>query len=341
MQPHVLTRLDTHPIPVAPGEVRVFNFVFNEVDRLPYFLDYYRKAGVSRFFIIDNNSTDGTQQYLLSQPDCHVFHTANSFREANCGIAWTKTLLDMYGTGQWCLLVDADELLVYPECESIKLPDFCKSIEAEGNEALLTFLMDMYSNTDMKDAVCKPGTPFTDICPFFDKDYTWVPRFGLRHTPFPPLEVLGGPRERNFYPDQGKNSYLRRLYIHLLMRGNYLLRKKLRLPVPASRAKAPALFKVPLIRWNKSYAYTASTHEIHPVKLARSTGVLLHFKFFADFHARAEHAVAAKNHAGDSAEYRQYLEGLSRIKGGCFMYAGSQRYQNSQQLLELGLIKKG
>lgn len=341
MKTHVLTRLDTRPIPDAPQEIRLFNFVYNEAERLPYFFDYYRRLGVNRFFIIDNNSGDTTRQFLLDQPDCHVFFTADSFSQSNCGIDWTKALLDLYGVNQWCLLVDADELLVYPDCETTPLRQFCDRLGLAGSEALLTFLLDMYADGDMKNAVCTPGKPFTDICAYFDKDYTWVDRIGLRHQPFPPQEVLGGPRQRSFYPPQGETSPARRMQIHLLMRANYFLREKLHLPVPASRAKAPALFKVPLIRWQKTYAYTASTHELNPVRLAAATGALLHFKFFADFHAHAEKFVAMKNHAGDSAEYRQYLEGLSKISGGCFMYPGSQRYSNSAQLVQLGLIRRG
>lgn len=340
MNVHVLTRLDSRPIPDAPQEIRLFNFVYNEAERLPYFFDYYRKLGVNRFFMIDNNSGDKTRQFLLDQPDCHVFFTANSFSQANSGIDWTKTLLDMYGTNQWCILVDADELLTYPDSEHTGLRQFCDKLETSGSEALLTFMLDMYPDGDIKDAVCVPGKPFTDICAFFDKDYKWIDRIGLRHQPFPPQEVLGGPRERCFYPPQGTDNPARRMFIHLLMRANYLLRERLHLPVPASRAKAPALFKVPLIRWQKGYAYTAATHELNPVKLSATTGVLLHFKFFADFHARAERAIALKNHAGDSAEYRQYLEGMSKIKGGCFMYPGSQRYTGSKQLLELGLMRQ-
>lgn len=340
MSAHVLTRLDTRPIPAAADEVRLFGFVYNEEARLPYFFDYYRQLGVARFFIIDNNSSDGSREYLLAQPDCHVFHTANSFSDANYGVDWTKALLDLYGAGQWCLLVDADELLVYPECEQTKLPDFCKKLAAGGSEALLTFMLDMYSDGPMQQAICTPGKPFTDICPFFDKDYTWVDRIGLRNKPFPLQEALGGPRQRQFYPPQGERSIWQRYWIHFLMRGTYLLRKKLKLPIPASRAKAPALFKVPLIRWQKQYAYTASTHELNPVQLAATTGALLHFKFFADFHARAEKAVQMKNHADGSAEYLQYLQALNKNPQATFMYLGSQRYRDSTQLVELGLIKK-
>ena len=43
-------------------EIRLFAIMRNESLRLPYFLEYYKNLGVDRFFLIDNNSTDGSVQ---------------------------------------------------------------------------------------------------------------------------------------------------------------------------------------------------------------------------------------------------------------------------------------
>ncbi|MCL6588560.1 MAG: glycosyltransferase family 2 protein [Firmicutes bacterium] len=34
---------------------------------------HYRKLGANRFFIVDNNSADTTRDFLLKQPDVHLF----------------------------------------------------------------------------------------------------------------------------------------------------------------------------------------------------------------------------------------------------------------------------
>jgi Glycosyl transferase family 2 len=78
-------RLDTRPLPDTRGECRAFLTVRDEGVRLPYLLDYHRRLGVDRFFINDNRSTDHSREYALSQPDCHVFASDGSFREANQG----------------------------------------------------------------------------------------------------------------------------------------------------------------------------------------------------------------------------------------------------------------
>ncbi len=342
MTQHILTPLTDRPIPQDLREIRLFNFVRNERARIVYFLDYHRKLGVNRFLMVDDHSTDGTREFLLAQPDVHVFTANTSYKEAKSGIGWTKALCDQYGVNQWCLLLDADELLVYPACETTSLRTLCDRMEQEGSEALYTFMLDMYGPGQIEEAVCAPGQSFFEICPFFDRSYHFVKRIHLRGAaPFPPLEVLGGPRARCFYPPQGEHSYLRRLVIHLAMQITHILRTKYKLPLAANKSKAPALFKVPLIRWQTAYAYTASTHELNPVRLSATTGVLAHFKFFADFHARAQDAVARKAFAGDSAEYQRYLDGVTKGGVNQFMYAGSTRYRDSQQLVELGLMKVG
>jgi hypothetical protein len=71
----------------------------NERPRLPYFLRYYRDRGVSHFFFVDNDSDDGTREYLAVQEDCSVWTTPDSYKRARFGIDWMNRLLRRYGTG--------------------------------------------------------------------------------------------------------------------------------------------------------------------------------------------------------------------------------------------------
>ena len=63
------------------GEVRLFSKIRNEKLRLPAFLRHYRSLGVDRFFIVDNDSTDGSTEYLLAQPDVHLFGLVPAFEK--------------------------------------------------------------------------------------------------------------------------------------------------------------------------------------------------------------------------------------------------------------------
>ncbi len=332
-----MTRLDTRPVPTdVPEEIRVFAVVQNEMVRLPYFLTYHRNLGVRRFFFVDNKSTDGTREFLLAQPDCHVFHTANSYAESRYGIDWSNALLDLYGVGHWCMVLDADELLIYPHCETVNLRKFCDFLEQEGSEGLYTFMLDMYPEGSLADAVCTPDKPFFETAPFFDKDYKLVDRIYLRGAkPFPRQEVIGGPRARCFYGDQGADSVFWRYVMHIIERSVVFLRRK-KIPVPYPNLKAPAIFKVPLVKWKPGLAYISSTHILQEIRLSSVSGMLLHFKFFSDFHDRVMAAVRSGEHAAGSSEYKMYLARMNAI--GSFRYEGSVRYDSSADVLNAGLM---
>ena len=54
---------------IAPDHILLFSTLRNERIRLPYFLRYYRNLGVNHFLIVDNDSDDGSREYLQAQPD--------------------------------------------------------------------------------------------------------------------------------------------------------------------------------------------------------------------------------------------------------------------------------
>jgi hypothetical protein len=74
--PELISR---HPVDIAADAPVLLSVVRNEALRLPYFLSYYRSIGFDRFIVVDNDSTDGTRELLLAQPDIFVFHTSEHF----------------------------------------------------------------------------------------------------------------------------------------------------------------------------------------------------------------------------------------------------------------------
>ncbi len=334
---HVLTRLDGHSIPDDKREVRLFATVRNELARLPHLLDYYRSIGVGRFFIVDNDSTDKTIEFLLEQPDCHVFHTRNRFAPGKAD--WQNSLLDGYGTGHWTLVVDADELFVFPHCEKIGIRAFCDFLDAEGSEAVASFLLDMYGEGGLDRAVYTPGQPFLEVCPYFDGDYGFMDRPALpfAKAPFPPQEPVGGPRLRMFYPEwnrrttwmQWKKRLAAQLAKHLPKIGLGNLRTHLQGP--------PILYKVPLVKWKKGYVSTLHTL-CAAVKLSAVTSAILHFKFFSDFHEKATVAATRGQHFGGGVEYKKYLHSFNKNPDNVFVYDGSVKYGSTQDLLDHRLV---
>lgn len=340
----ILNQLTANAIPDNPDEVRLFAVVRDEMTRLQYFMDYYKALGINRFFFVDNSSTDGTVEFLLQQENCHVFQTPQSFREANYGVKWLNSLLDTYGTGHWCLTVDADELLVWPDKENTSVQDLTHWLDSEGVQGLYTFMLDMYSEGPLSKTNYVPGTSFLEACPMFDNDYIFRPRLHLRpwRKPlFPRDEVIGGPRLRIFYSDQKNRSIVTRIVLQIFW--NFALRlsqlglfDKRRTPHPA-----PTLFKIPLVKWYEGAAYKSSTHLLcAPLKLSSITGVLLHFKFFSDFHEKSVRESMRGEHYGGGFEYKRYLDALSACKGEfTFNYSGTSRFSNTKDLISRGLIK--
>lgn len=298
-----ITRLDPHPLPPPAGEVRAFLLVRNERVRLPWLLDHYRRLGVHRFLVLDNDSDDGTGEWLLQQePDVHVFHTTASFAGAGAGMRWTNGLLDEHGTGAWCLTVDADEVLVYPHCERVDLPGLTAYLEATGAEALLAPMLDMYADGPVDEAHYEPGCSLIETFPYFDSSgYVWRDA-----GKFPYVKVQGGCRARAFY---------------------------------ATPSAGPILQKVPLIRWAPDIKYTSSKHTAFPCRLADLSGALLHFKYLPAFAAHVQAEVARGQHYMGATEYRTYLRRLDAGSPLTLMGPSSARYRDSDQLVELGLMR--
>ena len=131
---------------VKKGDVLLFTALRNEAVRLPFFFDYYRKLGVSHFFIVDNGSEDDFGALVEGRTDVSVWHTKKSYRRANFGMHWLNFLLRRYGCGHWCVTCDPDEFLVYPHCDTRNLNELGEFLESEGRRSLFSVMLDMYSD---------------------------------------------------------------------------------------------------------------------------------------------------------------------------------------------------
>jgi glycosyltransferase involved in cell wall biosynthesis len=316
--------------------------VRNEARRLPFCLEYHRSLGIDRFFIVDNGSSDGTRDFLLSQPDCHVFSAEGSFAAANYGMVWINALVADHGIGAWCLFIDADELFTYPHAEKISLPAFCRYLDRRQSEGVFSLLLDMYNRGSLADAKYDAGTSFFATSPHFDAHYAFrrKPTLSRSDNPLMDTEAIGGPRLRKFYPelrDAGSwqltlRRAVRRLRRHPL--GEALGLQKLKL----GAGLAPDLTKIPLIKGRTGLSWT-SNHRCTPLRLSEVTGALLHFKFFADFHHRARIEAKRAQHWDGGAEYARYASLFEAEPEVSLYFDGSATYTSTEQLIELGLIK--
>ncbi len=307
-----LTRIADRTGTIRPNDILLFSTQRNEKIRLPYFLDYYREQGVNHFFIVDNDSTDGSADYLADQPDVSVWRTKASYKKSRFGVDWLNWLMIKHAHGHWCLTVDPDEFLIYPFCDTRPLRALTDWLDASSIKSFSAMLLDMYPKGRLDAHPYQQGQNPIEIAGWFDSgNYTMS-----RNRLFGNLWIQGGPRARVFFADQPEN--------------------------------APALNKVPLVKWDKKYAYVSSTHMLLPRGLnqvydewggEKASGVLLHAKFLDTFTSKAAEELSRGQHYSASVEYKAYAESLKDDPD--LWCKWSEKYINWRQLEILGLMSKG
>ncbi|WP_110710254.1 glycosyltransferase family 2 protein [Salinicola sp. CR57] len=295
---------------ISSNDVLLFVTMKNEVHRLEYFFKYYRELGVKHFFVVDNGSDDGTAEFLAKQEDVTSFYTEDSYKDSNFGMHWLNYLLFKYGRGHWCLTCDPDEFLVYPYMDTRSLQDLTSHLDSLDQDSFFTVMLDMYSSKPVSESHYAAGSDPLLTCPFYDSvGYSKQYNHSYRN-----LFVQGGVRRRVFAKDHPE--------------------------------AAPALNKVPLVKWAWNYVYVSSMHMMLPRRLNRcvdekkTTGALLHFKFIGQLNDKVKHELLAKQHYNNSAEYKQYGAVIDK-KELLYEEGVSVKYTGWKDIVRRGLANLG
>lgn len=307
-----LTLAVDHLDQVRRGGILLFSVIRNERIRLPFFLKYYRNMGVSNFFFVDNDSDDGSFEYLSDQPDVSIWTTEASYKRARFGVDWINWLLRKHAAKHWVLVVDVDEFFVYPHCDTRDLHALTDWLDASSIKSFGAMLLDMYSQRPVEKTPYREGTDPIKKLEYFDPgNYTM-----RRDKKYGNLWVQGGPRQRVFFED--------------------------------APHRAPALNKIPLVKWEKGYVYVSSTHALLPRGLnlvydewggEKASGCLLHAKFLDILRNKALEELERKQHYAGSREYQAYSEKLG--EGLRLWTEHSVKYEDWRQLQALGLMSSG
>lgn len=307
-----LSRVTNRTDQIREDDILMFCTLRNEKVRLPYFLNYYREMGVNHFLFVDNDSTDGSLDYLAEQSDVSVWHTRASYKRSRFGVDWLNWLQLKYAHGHWALVLDPDEFLVYPFCDTRPLRALTDWLDASSIKSFSAMLLDMYPKGRLDENPYQSGQNPLEIANWFDSgNYTMS-----RNKRFGNLWIQGGPRARMFFGDKPE--------------------------------KAPALNKIPLVKWDRRYTYVSSTHMLLPRGLnqvydewggEKASGVLLHTKFLDTFTAKAAEELSRGQHYAASVEYKAYAESMKDDPE--LWCKWSEKYINWRQLEILGLMSKG
>ncbi|MGD9210371.1 MAG: glycosyltransferase family 2 protein [Desulfobacteraceae bacterium] len=297
-----LKRIDQRPIPSQSDEIRLFTMARNEALRLPYFLKYYFERGVDRIFFIDNNSTDETARIALDHERVHVFQTKESFKYY---YFWMENLLQHYGKTYWCLGIDLDEFLVYPQAETVSIRHLTEYLEKNGYSAMYGLMLDMYAGTDLKEIAYQSGEDPLKYCQYFDTDFDKSDRELYNEklgSKFQSMRFSGGMRKRLFGVE-------------------------------------PNLTKVPLFKYGSKIYTAAGMHAIDGAVIADIRGAVLHFKYLQDFVNRTIEESQRGQHAGGAALYKPMAEGLKNNTITGLYHPESVKYEDTAQLVALGMLQ--
>ena len=261
--------------------------------------------------MVDNGSDDGSVALLADQSDVSLWQTKASYRDTRFGLDWSGWLLMRYGHGHWCLTLDVDELLTYPGVQEHGLRDLTYVLAAEGRDGFGAMMLDLYPKGQLGTQDYAPGQDPTDVLRGFDAG----PYRAVRQAPMGNLWLQGGARERVFFQEDPKLS--------------------------------PTLNKLPLVRWNRRFAYTNSTHALLPRRLnglyhgpgdqVVPSGVLLHTKFLPEVLAKSAEDTQRRQHFHDPSKFADYYAAINSAPD--LWHSETQLYDGPQRLEALGLCK--
>lgn len=287
-------------INLSKGDIPLFTVLRDEMPMIPAFFSYYRKLGVTHFIVVDNDSTDGSFEWLLDQDDCYLYHTQASYKSSCYGIRWINGLMNKFAKDIWAIYVDVDEYMAMPMSCHQSIPTLIDHLEEEGAEAMTGFMLDMFSDTLGGAKTFIPGDCPLTAAPYFDDAYQ---QHGHWHAPF--VEMYGGFRKRFVWNNE--------------KRGN-------------------PLTKTPLVKAGK-VEFLSSSHVTTPGRISKASLALLHFKFLGDVETKFSTEISRKEHACVNEEYRRYLNAIqSTSPNQSLLGTNSVRFESVTQLEKLGLI---
>ncbi len=133
--------------------VHVYTLCKNEIEILPFFLAYYETIA-DKIIIFDNESTDGSQEYIKKHPKCTLieFKTNNLLRDDIQRLIKNSAWKESKGIADWVIVSDIDEFLFHKDLKKQLL--FCKK-NGVTIPRVAGFNM-------LSEEFPKPGRPITD-----------------------------------------------------------------------------------------------------------------------------------------------------------------------------------
>ncbi len=293
------TNIETGKTPIVILSVK------NDLKRLQMLVEHYRRLGVRKFAFIDNGSTDGTFEWMMEQDDIDVYKTEDRYTSFTKE-GWLNRIISYYGFDRWYILTDSDELITYIGMEKYNLEHVLEYAECNSIERFRALTLDMYADTKIfsDDSQCDIMEKY---CWMDSDSYIEMPREVAKITI---SSIVGGPRMR-------------------VMK------------------VTPTLMKYPLVYFKRG-TITPNAHFQFPYReIPNSDCVfgILHYKFMGndlqEYIKRAEKSsgFSSGSKLKNGGYYRSYINAVKESENATFMYEKSVRFENSESLRHISLIK--
>lgn len=295
-----IRRADPAPLrPLSDDDFPLIVLTHNDMRFMPSFFAHYRAMGVTRFFCMDDQSSDGTPDFILAQPDADLFTSNVRYKDARQGRVWREKLLGLLGTDRWYLNVDSDEYFLYESMPRETIAEFTKRLDAVRVKRLPAAMLDLYPVGDVSEAVFsgEDATMPWDIATHFDGDGYTGQRFNTG------ISIYGGVRARALNAEGELIKYPLIRWDRYCWLGRTIHRPK------------PSLYN-----------------------FATAMGALLHFKIFSDVRERMEMAVVEGQHYMHAKNYQLALNNLRASDAIDLSYRGSIPYAGVDDLVRRGFM---
>jgi glycosyl transferase family 2 len=292
------------------GVVAVVPFYGNQ-SFLPAFLAHHRRLGIDAFVFLDLSAKGKLAARLARERDCSVWRPRGR-PEPRRAIYWLNYLRWRYATGRWCLSLEPNELFVFRNSETRQIRDLIEFLKTEHRNHLYALVVEMYGEVPAVEVNLKPGDNPLDRLPYFDAHGYATSRPGRWRN----VVVRGGIQRRMLFRD--------------------------------TPYRAPALNRTPLVKWRWYFGYVAGTRLMMPRRLntphtalhTSPTGCLLRF---ALLDGDATLTAAAKAELGQIVSDGGFgsYPGMPRLRRAQLKQELSQRFANSSDLVDCGLLSPG
>lgn len=303
----------------------------NELYFLPAFLSHYRRLGVQRFVFLNDNSDDGSVEYLLNQPDTVLVESGRSYGDPvsippslpqitgnlRIMVLWRSLMHDMFADESWALQVDIDEFVHLPDGETFQ--DITARLERENVNAAWGVMLDMYPS-DIDALRQQEHERHLDISAawYFD---------GEQH-----LRLRRRGRPKTVYPGARARLYhaygATRLYTTLGVTQSSFPKRILRSSgIVSTPSKYNSLWKPVLVRWSlRNYSYFSSSHYSNHLYSRELLLPIQHFRFSGAVYGKIQAGIREQAYHNNSADHRLLAELFNAMEKthGSFCYKASK-----------------